>query len=168
MANFASLHRNVSEEGSMILEIGRILTVSHVLCYRSWCPDWFRVLMATVTATCCHSRDAWLIATFFQAARLRKNLKKEVGDGWCIIIGIMTISRQKLFLHDQMGIYLHFYIHNKKVKSESKVPQSCPTLCDPMDCSLTGFSIHGIFQARVLEWVAISISRGSFKPRDWT
>ena len=42
---------------------------------------------------------------------------------------------------------------------ESEVIQSCPTLCDPMDCSLPGSSIHGIFQARVLEWVAISFSR---------
>ena len=42
-----------------------------------------------------------------------------------------------------------------KVKSESEVAQSCPTLSDPMDCSLPGSSIHGIFQARVLEWVAI-------------
>ena len=40
--------------------------------------------------------------------------------------------------------------------SESEVAQSCPTLCNPMDCSLPGSSIHGIFQARVLEWVAIS------------
>jgi len=44
---------------------------------------------------------------------------------------------------------------------ESEVAQSCPTLCDPMDCSLPGFSVHGIFQARVPEWVAISFSRGS-------
>ena len=41
----------------------------------------------------------------------------------------------------------------------SEVAQSCPTLCDPMDCSLPGSSVHGIFQARVLEWVAISFSR---------
>ena len=45
-----------------------------------------------------------------------------------------------------------------KVKSESEVPQSCPTLSDPMDCSLPGSSIHGIFQARVLEWGAIAFS----------
>ena len=43
-----------------------------------------------------------------------------------------------------------------KVKSESEVAQSCPTLSDPMDCSLPGSSIHGIFQARVLEWGAIA------------
>ena len=45
-----------------------------------------------------------------------------------------------------------------KVKSESEAAQSCLTLSDPMDCSLPGSSIHGIFQARVLEWVAIAFS----------
>ena len=45
-----------------------------------------------------------------------------------------------------------------KVKSESEVAQSCPTLSDPMDCSPPGSSIHGIFQARVLEWGAIAFS----------
>ena len=53
-------------------------------------------------------------------------------------------------------------------RSEVKVTQWCPTLCDPMDCSLPHSSIHGIFQARVLEWVAISFSRGSSWPRDRT
>ena len=46
--------------------------------------------------------------------------------------------------------------------------QSCPTLCDPMDCSSPGSSVHGIFQARLLEWVATSFSRGSSWPRDCT
>ena len=45
-----------------------------------------------------------------------------------------------------------------KVKSESEVAQSCPTLCDPMDCSLPGSSVHGIFQVRVLKWDAITFS----------
>ena len=54
-----------------------------------------------------------------------------------------------------------------KVK-ESEVAQSCLTLCDPMDCSLRGSSVHGIFQARVLEWVAISFSRESSQLRDLT
>ena len=52
----------------------------------------------------------------------------------------------------------HFLLQGMKVKSESEVAQSCPTLCDPMDCSLPGSSIHGIFQARVLEWGAIAFS----------
>ena len=51
---------------------------------------------------------------------------------------------------------------------ESEVAQSCPTLCDPMDCSLPGFSVHGIFQARIREWVVISFSRGSSQLRDQT
>ena len=51
---------------------------------------------------------------------------------------------------------------------ESEVAQSCPTLCDPMDCSLPGSSIHGIFQARILEWVSISFSKGSSRPEDQT
>ena len=51
---------------------------------------------------------------------------------------------------------------------KKKWAQSCPTLCDPVDCSLQGSSVHGIFQARVLEWVAISFSRGSSRPRDRT
>ena len=50
-----------------------------------------------------------------------------------------------------------------KVKSESEVAQSCPTLSDPMDCSLPGSSVHGIFQARVLEWGAIAFSVSSAK-----
>ena len=53
-------------------------------------------------------------------------------------------------------------------ESESEVAQSCPTLCDPVDCTLPGSSIHGIFQAIVLEWIAISFSRGSSRPRDRT
>ena len=56
------------------------------------------------------------------------------------------------------GVGCHFLLQCMKVKSESEVTQSCLTLCDPMDCSLPGFSVHGIFQARVLEWVAIAFS----------
>ena len=46
------------------------------------------------------------------------------------------------------------------------VAQSCPTLCDPMDCSLPGFSVYGILQARIPEWIAILFSRGTSQPRD--
>ena len=48
------------------------------------------------------------------------------------------------------------------------VAHLCPTLCDPIDCSLPGSSVHGFLQARILEWVAIPFSRGSTWPRDWT
>ena len=54
------------------------------------------------------------------------------------------------------GAGCHFLLQCMKVKSESEVAQLCLTLSDPMDCSLPGSSVHGIFQARVLEWVAIA------------
>ena len=50
--------------------------------------------------------------------------------------------------------------------SLGEVTQSCLTLCDPVDCDLLGFSVHGILEARILEWVAIFFSRGSSRPRD--
>ena len=58
------------------------------------------------------------------------------------------------------GVGCHFLLQCMKVKSKSEVAQSCPTLSDPMDCSLPGSSAHGIFQARVLEWAAIAFSSG--------
>ena len=57
------------------------------------------------------------------------------------------------------GVGCHFLLQCMKVKSEREVAQSCLILSDPMDCSLSGFSAHGIFQARVLEWGAIAFSR---------
>ena len=64
------------------------------------------------------------------------------------------------------GVGFHFLLQCVKMESESEneVAQSCPTLNDPMDCNLPGSSIHGIFQARVLEWVAISFSRTAILP----
>ena len=56
------------------------------------------------------------------------------------------------------GVGCHFLLQCVKVKRESEVAQSCPTLSDPMDCSLPGSSVHGIFQTRVLEWGAIVCS----------
>ena len=53
-------------------------------------------------------------------------------------------------------------------KKESEVAQSCLTLCHPLDCNPSGSSIHWVFQARILEWVAISFSRESLQPRDRT
>ena len=57
------------------------------------------------------------------------------------------------------GVGCHFPLQCMKVKSESEVSQSCPTLRNPMDCSLPVSSVHGIFQARVLEWGAIAFSK---------
>ena len=59
------------------------------------------------------------------------------------------------------GVGCHFLLQCMKVKSENEIAQSCPTLRDPMDCSPPGSSVHGIFQARVLEWVATAFSQMS-------
>ena len=56
----------------------------------------------------------------------------------------------------------------RHLQSVCPVAQSCPALCDPMDCSPPGSSVHGILQARVLEWAAVPFSRGSSRPRDRT
>ena len=62
----------------------------------------------------------------------------------------------------------YLWYSQRRKEGEGKVSQSCPTLRDPTDCSPPGSSVHGIFQARVLEWVAISFSQGSSQPRDRT
>ena len=73
-------------------------------------------------------------------------------------------------MKDQFGtsLVVQWIGKQKEKKKESEVAQSCPTLCNPTDCSLPGSSVHGIFQARVLEQVAISFSRRSSQPRDRT
>ena len=76
----------------------------------------------------------------------------------------VTLNAKYLHLGHALSTWKHLSL--KKVKSE--IAQSCPTLCKPMDSSPPGSSVHGIFQARILEWVAISFSRRSFQPRDWT
>ena len=73
---------------------------------------------------------------------------------WLILPGIMFIMFIHVVAHD---ISFLFWLHSI---------QLCPTLCDPMDCNLPGSSVHEIFQARMLEWVAISFSRGSSETRD--
>ena len=69
------------------------------------------------------------------------------------------------------GVGCHFLLQCMKVKSESEVSRSCPTFSYPMDCSLPGSSVHGIFQARVLEWVTIAFSKAGlldkFNPLKW-
>ena len=84
-------------------------------------------------------------------------MEREVGGG----IGMgntckpMAVSFQCMTKSTTIKIIIIIF---KKVKSENEVAQSCLTLCNPMDCSLPGSSVHGIFQARVLEWGAIAFS----------
>ena len=74
---------------------------------------------------------------------------------------------------DELKLLQHcLYPISRPLSGEKKVKvlvvQLCPTLYDPMDCSLPGSLVHGILQARIVEWVAIPFSRGSFQPRDQT
>ena len=85
------------------------------------------------------------------------------------------IARQAIFLKRKLLIFVPTYLWKWRYctlyyawKVKVKVAHLCPALCDQMDCSLPGFSVHWISQARILEWVAILFSRGSFQPRDWT
>ena len=68
----------------------------------------------------------------------------------------------------EISLIVHFFGQCLQLGPVMLVAQSCPTFCDPIDCSLPGSSVHGILQARVLEWVAIPFSRGSSWPRDRT
>ena len=81
-----------------------------------------------------------------------------------VVEKIVIESKRKNLQKKIVNLLLNRYLG----ESESEVTQSCPTLCDPMDCSLSDSSVHGIFQARVLEWIAISFSRGSSRPRNRT
>ena len=85
------------------------------------------------------------------------------GTWWALTIGSHRTGHN---WSDLAHCSRHRYVMYSKVKVDGA--QSCPTLCDPVDCSLPGSSVHGIFQARVLEWVAISFSRRSSQPRDRT
>ena len=87
---------------------------------------------------------------------------RDGGAWWAAIYGVAQ-SRTRL-----ERLSSSKYIVDSNNEKWSEVVQSCPTLCDPMDCSLPGSSIRGIFQARILEWVAIYFSRGTSRPRDRT
>ena len=81
-------------------------------------------------------------------------------------MSLFTVVKHNLPLRKYCQLLFHFKLN--KERKEREVAQSCLTLCNRMDCSLPRFFFHGIFQARVLEWVAISFSRGSSQPRDRT
>ena len=78
---------------------------------------------------------------------------------------MLYIEKNTLFLTNL--ICENHYVYTWNLKSESEVAQPSPTLCHPKDCSLPGSSIHGIFQARILKWVAVSFSRGSSRPKNY-
>ena len=117
-------------------------------------------------------REAWRAAVH-GVAKSRTQLREWTELNWTLLLIDTTTDGYLLhnyylvrcFLDSSFTfVYMQgFILKRKKVKSLSRV-----RLCDPIDYSLPGSSVHGIFQARILEWVAISFSRGSSRPRDWT
>ena len=125
------------------------------------------------------SRFSFLLARFTQASSL--DYVALLGSDFPFTFfwfidppGKLNLAPCKQIPVVHFSVYIHrdlqTHVSNVVVKdgSESGVTQSCPTLCNPMDCSPPHSSVHGIFQARVLEWVIISFSRRSSWPRDWT
>ena len=87
----------------------------------------------------------------------------------CCVMGNCLLYSAKIELSAYSNYWITFYIPSFKIFQYTLlVAQMCPTLCDPRDCSPTGSSVHGTLQARLWEWVAISSSRESSWPRDWT
>ena len=90
-----------------------------------------------------------------------------------LVLSYMSIITQWRSIEDVSLTSYCFYFSASVIgcinsEKESEVAQLCPTLCDPIGCSLPGSSVHGIFQAKILEWLAIPFSRGSSWARDWT
>ena len=104
------------------------------------------------------SEDAWslqgLLRDFLEHLRKKENLKTQD-----------KVQHSDIQTEHLSGIPFCFNFHTFMLVL---VTQSCPTLCDPMDCNPPGSSVYEILQARILEWVAIPFSRGSSQPRDWT
>ena len=110
---------------------------------------WVEVAVATISAWCQHLWWAYVPDKTWPDPGLNISTKKASGQ---VQWQGKSISSHSLSM----------------VGSESEVAQSCPTLCNPMDCSLSASAVHQIFQARVLEWIVISFSRGSSWPRNRT
>ena len=93
---------------------------------------------------------------------------KNIGmDSYSLLQGIFPTQGLNPVSHTA-GRFFTFWATREASKTKCLHSKSCPTLCDPMDCSLPGSSVHRIFQVRIQEWVAISFFRGSSQPRDQT
>ena len=152
---------------------------------RKHCPEWTEILLdmqvkETYSLGTC--RDSGLRKGKYDGRQEGQHM----GMNWRSLCGIVILVSLLLDLHvrsiagcpvcwhlmftkveiKHLECYFFLWVLNRA--KWSAVTWSCPTLCDSMNCSLPGSSVHGIFQAIVLEWIAIPFSRGSSRPRDWT
>ena len=109
--------------------------------------NWSGVPLPSLPTCCCCRRYCQLASVVSDSVRPHRQQPTRLPRPWDSPV-------------KNTGVGYHFLLQCMKVKSESEVTQSCPTLRDPMDCSLPGPSVHGISQAGILEWVAIPVSRG--------
>ena len=93
--------------------------------------------------------------------------KRETGE-WFYSTLIKIVLKIAYFPSQTWRVYGYLLKVSSFLKYKSEFAQLCLTLCDPTDCSLLGFSVNGMFQAGVLEWVAISFSKGSSRPSEQT
>ena len=141
------------------------------------------ILPFSLVDYCITNKNRWLKRTIFllnlqfgQVLVGRRSLLHTASIPWADSVGTggsggggdEDLPRQLLLLAHKTVLPVTCLRDLSKEVCESSVAQSCPTFCDPMDCSLPDSSICGIFQVRILEWVAISFSRGSSQSRDGT
>ena len=107
------------------------------------------------------ARIRWLDGTIDSVDMALGRLQEIVKDteAWCAAVAESDMGSQRVG---------HDLVAEQQQRASGKSHQPCPTLCDHMDHSPPGSSVHGILQTRILEWVAISSSRGSSQPRDQT
>ena len=107
--------------------------------------------------------------TALKTLLLQSSLSELPGkQAYRLVLSLAQIKLLSILIADS---YIHYFCQQDPLPGNmkwSEVAELCSTLCDPTDCSLQGSSVRGIFQARVLAWVAISFSRGSSQPRDRT
>ena len=121
-----------------------------------------------------HLSEPWFSFLFlFETAQLQRvKFSQLLWTGFCMPSPPPLPPTQNIYIlnpHSQcLRMWLHLEVGSLNRYVCTKPLQSCPTLCDSMDCSPPGSSAHGIFQARILEWVVVSFSRGSSRPRDQT
>ena len=134
---------------------------------RGW--DGWMVSPTLWTSVWASSRRWWRTG---KPGKLQSLGSQRVGHDW-----VTEVSNTQAFTSDLSRTFSMVHTQRKFTKAErkdgwpsvhAKSLQSCPSLCDPMDCSLPGSSVHGISQARILEWIAMPSSRGSSWPGDRT